>query len=77
MNFDNTEIFVAKLLFHYMGKFSIELPILWIGKVITNELFIDAYRVFEFEQSVALFSRNQKEKRKYLINRMIYLRKTI
>ena len=77
MNFDNTEIFIAKLLFHYMGKFSIALSILWIGKVITNELFIDAYRVFEFEQSVALFSRNQKEKRKYLINRMIYLRKTI
>jgi hypothetical protein len=75
--FDNTERFVVDLLFQFIDRFSIALPILWVGKVITNELFVDAYRVFVFEQPVVPSSSYQREKRKYFINRMNFLRKTI
>jgi hypothetical protein len=75
--FDNTEVFVINLLFQYIDSFSITLPILWIGKLITNETFVDAYRVFVFEQPIAPASKKQKEQRQYFINRMTYLRKTI
>jgi hypothetical protein len=75
--FDSTERFVFDLLYHYVNEFSITLPMLWIGKVISDELFVDAYRVFVFEQPLNPNSKKQKEQREYFINRIKYLRKAL
>jgi hypothetical protein len=74
---DKVENFAVELLYNFVERFSITLPIMWVSKMISADTFIDLYRVFVFEQSITPRSPKQKEYRKYLFNRMSHLRATI
>jgi hypothetical protein len=75
--FDDIDNFVVDLLYQYIDRVSITIPILWVAGKISDELFVDAFRVFSFEQNIMPDSKKLKEQRQYFIQRMQYLRSII
>jgi hypothetical protein len=76
-DFDSIDSFVVDLLYQYIDRVSITIPILWVAGKISDALFVDAFRVFSFEQSIVPDSKKLKEQRQYFIQRMQYLRKAM
>jgi hypothetical protein len=74
-SFSNIDLFCVELLYQFIGRFSITVPILWVSGKIDNQTFVDAYRVFELGQQLSSRSTKQKDYAKFLNNRLEYLKR--
>ncbi len=73
--FSRIDLFCVELLYQFIGRFSITVPILWVSGKISSQTFVDAYRVFDLGQQLSSRSTKQNTYAKFLFNRLEYLKR--